>query len=83
MLYIVFVASHTKGKKQLLEEIVQVKKTKELTDRQISQKEMGILHSKQELEDELLKLAGINHKIQLLQAQVHITGIVSIVNMSS
>ncbi|XP_018419305.1 PREDICTED: myosin-11-like [Nanorana parkeri] len=63
-------AFHTRGKKQLLEDIVQLKKTKELTNRQISQKEMKIMHSKQELEREILSLADTKQKVQFLQAQL-------------
>ncbi|CAI9538488.1 unnamed protein product [Staurois parvus] len=63
-------ASHSKEKKQLLEEIVQMKKTKELTNRQIAHKEMEILHSKQELDREILSLANTNQKVQVLQTQL-------------
>ncbi|XP_073485231.1 uncharacterized protein [Aquarana catesbeiana] len=63
-------ASYSKEKKQLMEEIVQLKKTKELTNRQISQKEMDIMHSKQEFERESLNLANTNQKVHVLQAQL-------------
>ncbi|XP_068087558.1 early endosome antigen 1-like isoform X2 [Hyperolius riggenbachi] len=63
-------ASHSEEKRRLLEEIVQIKQIKELTDRQISQKEMDILHSKQELEREMLSLADTNQRLQALKAQL-------------
>ncbi|KAM4771012.1 uncharacterized protein WCC33_002810 [Rhinophrynus dorsalis] len=62
--------SHSKEKQNLVEEIVRLKKMKEHTDLQISQKEMEILHSKQELERELASLTNSEQKAHSLQSQI-------------
>ncbi|XP_018118679.1 golgin subfamily A member 6-like protein 7 isoform X2 [Xenopus laevis] len=62
---------HSKEKQQLVEEIVQQKKLKDLLDLQISQKERDILHNHQELEREMLSLTDMEQRARSLQAQIH------------
>ncbi|XP_063773338.1 cingulin-like protein 1 isoform X2 [Pseudophryne corroboree] len=63
-------ASHSKEKHQAVEEIVQLKKLKELNDRHLSKKEMEIIHSKQELEREVVNLTNSDQRVHALQIQL-------------
>nr|XP_033795128.1 unconventional myosin-Vb-like isoform X3 [Geotrypetes seraphini] len=56
---------HSREKQSLVKEIIQLKQTKEQTDRQVSQKETEILLLRQELEKEL---TNENNKAQQIQA---------------
>ncbi|XP_077145558.1 uncharacterized protein LOC143807643 isoform X2 [Ranitomeya variabilis] len=62
--------SHSKEKQQLIEDIVRLKKGKELTDRRMSQKEMEILLSKQELERETTNVTNSGQRISTFQTQL-------------
>ncbi|XP_053315804.1 golgin subfamily B member 1-like [Spea bombifrons] len=62
--------AHSKEKQTLVEEIVNLKKMKDLADLQVSQREMEILKSKQELERELVSLTSSEQKIYSLQSQI-------------
>ncbi|CAJ0967629.1 unnamed protein product [Ranitomeya imitator] len=62
--------SHSKEKQQLIEDIVRLKKGKELTDRRMSQKEMEILLSKQELERETANVTNSGQRISTFQTQL-------------
>ncbi|XP_071997718.1 uncharacterized protein [Engystomops pustulosus] len=62
--------SYSKEKQQLIEDIVQLKKGKELSDRHLSQKEMEILLNKQELECEMVHITNNDQKILTLQTQL-------------
>ncbi|CAH2249805.1 Hypothetical predicted protein [Pelobates cultripes] len=62
--------AHSKDKQELVNDVVQFKKMKELTDLQISQKEMDILKTKQELEIELSNLANSEQRVRSLQSQI-------------
>ncbi|XP_044147624.1 myosin-11-like [Bufo gargarizans] len=62
--------SHSKEKQHLIEDVVQLKKGKELTDRRISQKEMEILLNKQELEREMVIVSNSGQRITALQTQL-------------
>lgn len=61
---------HAKEKQQLIEDIVQLKKGKELTDRRMSQKEMEILLNKQELEREMIDVTNSGQRISVLETQL-------------
>ncbi|XP_043931134.1 cytadherence high molecular weight protein 2-like [Protopterus annectens] len=61
---------YAKEKQSLLEETVTLKKLKEHADRDFSQKELELLHSKQELERQLTALRSHDYKINLLQSQL-------------
>ncbi|KAE8602356.1 hypothetical protein XENTR_v10013957 [Xenopus tropicalis] len=60
---------HSKEKEQLVGEIVQQKKLKDLLDLQISQKERDILHNQQELERELLSSTDMEQRAHALLSQ--------------
>ncbi|XP_066447311.1 putative leucine-rich repeat-containing protein DDB_G0290503 isoform X2 [Eleutherodactylus coqui] len=62
--------SHSKERQQLIENIVQLKKGKELTDRRMTQKEMDTLLNKQELERELISVTNSSQRITALQTQL-------------
>ncbi|XP_040282889.1 chromosome-associated kinesin KIF4-like [Bufo bufo] len=62
--------SHSKEKQQLIEDVVQLKKGKELTDRRMSQKEMEILLNKQEFEREMVIVSNSGQRITALQTQL-------------
>ncbi|MEE6475585.1 hypothetical protein FKM82_010807 [Ascaphus truei] len=62
--------AHSKDKQQLVEEIVRLKKMKVHTDLQISQKEMEILHSRQELDRELVNRNNSDQRARALQSQI-------------
>ncbi|XP_069829768.1 cilia- and flagella-associated protein 58-like isoform X2 [Dendropsophus ebraccatus] len=62
--------SHSKEKQQLIEDIVQLKKAKELTDRRMSQKEMEMLLNKQEVEREMNTVTSNDQRIAALQTQL-------------
>uniref|UniRef100_UPI00398E8E74 median body protein-like n=1 Tax=Pristiophorus japonicus TaxID=55135 RepID=UPI00398E8E74 len=62
--------SHLKEKKSLVEEIVQLKKMKELTDRELSHKELELLQSKQELERQLTNLKNNKRKAITIKEQI-------------
>ncbi|XP_078505063.1 uncharacterized protein LOC144763373 [Lissotriton helveticus] len=62
--------AHSKKKQWLVEEIMQLKRKKELSDTQISQKDMEILHAKQELERELTRLNSSDQKNFTLQSKL-------------
>ncbi|KAE8602350.1 hypothetical protein XENTR_v10013957 [Xenopus tropicalis] len=61
---------HSKEKEQLVGEIVQQKKLKDLLDLQISQKERDILHNQQELERELLSSTDMEQRAHALLSQI-------------
>ncbi|KAM4040766.1 uncharacterized protein ACNLHF_012037 isoform 1-T2 [Anomaloglossus baeobatrachus] len=62
--------SYSKEKQRLIEDIVRLKKGKELTDRRMSQKEMEILLKKQELEREMTNVANSGQRIATFQTQL-------------
>ncbi|XP_059837479.1 uncharacterized protein LOC132400496 isoform X2 [Hypanus sabinus] len=62
--------SHSKEKQSLVEEIIQLKKMKELTDRELSHKETEILQSKQELERQISDLKNTDHKVITLNERI-------------
>ncbi|KAG8582620.1 hypothetical protein GDO81_008140 [Engystomops pustulosus] len=62
--------SYSKEKQQFIEDIVKLKKGKELSDRHLSQKEMEILLNKQELEREMVHITNNDQKILTLQTQL-------------
>ncbi|XP_041043054.1 synaptonemal complex protein 1-like isoform X2 [Carcharodon carcharias] len=62
--------SHLKEKQSLVEEIVQLKKMKELTDMELSHKEMELLQSKQELERQVTNLKNNEHKVIIMKQQI-------------
>ncbi|XP_072135257.1 uncharacterized protein [Mobula birostris] len=62
--------SHSKEKQSLVEEIIQLKKMKELTDRELSHKETEILQSEQELERQISELTNTDHKVITLKEQI-------------
>ncbi|XP_078398977.1 uncharacterized protein LOC144681121 [Cetorhinus maximus] len=62
--------SHLKEKQSLVEEIVQLKKMKELTDMELSHKEMELLQSKQELEQQVTNLKNNEHKVTIMKQQI-------------
>lgn len=55
----------------MVEEIIQLKRQKVEKDRQISAKEMEILHAKQELEQQKMSLSNHEQGILVLQAKVY------------
>ncbi|XP_056422439.1 pericentrin-like isoform X2 [Hyla sarda] len=62
--------SHSQEKQQLIEEIVQLKKAKQLNDRRTSQKEMEILLNKQEADREMNNVTNSDQIITSLQTQL-------------
>ncbi|XP_048452996.1 synaptonemal complex protein 1-like [Rhincodon typus] len=62
--------SYLKEKQSLVEEIVQLKKMKEIMDMAISHKEMELLQSKQELERQVTKLKNNEHKVTVIKQQI-------------
>ncbi|XP_075720369.1 uncharacterized protein LOC142761062 [Rhinoderma darwinii] len=62
--------SHSKVKQQLIEDLVQLKKGKELTDKRMSKKEMEILLNKQELDREMINATNSGQRITALQRQL-------------
>ncbi|XP_067841382.1 myosin heavy chain, clone 203-like [Heptranchias perlo] len=61
---------HLKEKQSLVEEIVQLKKMKEFTDRELSQKEMELLQTKQELERQVTNLKNNERKVIVIKEQI-------------
>ncbi|XP_030050978.1 myosin-9 [Microcaecilia unicolor] len=61
---------HSREKKSLVEEIIQLKKMKEQTDGQVSQKETEILLLRQELERELTNESNKAQQIMVLQSKL-------------
>lgn len=53
-----------------MKEIMQLKKMKELRDRELSHKEMELLQSKQELERQITALKNTEHKVITIKEQV-------------
>ncbi|XP_069090904.1 interaptin-like [Pleurodeles waltl] len=62
--------AHSKKSQLLVEEIMQLKRKKEISDTQISQKDMEILHAQQELERELTRLNNCEQKNIILQSKL-------------
>ncbi|XP_078069836.1 uncharacterized protein LOC144494121 [Mustelus asterias] len=62
--------SHLKEKQSLVEEIVQLKRMKEITDTGFSYKEMELLQSKQELERQLRNRKNNEHKVTIIKQQI-------------
>ncbi|GCC23719.1 uncharacterized protein [Chiloscyllium punctatum] len=62
--------SYLKEKHSLVEEILQMKKMKEITDMALSHKEMELLQSKQELERQVTKLKNNQHKVTVIKQQI-------------
>ncbi|XP_060677185.1 ERC protein 2-like [Hemiscyllium ocellatum] len=62
--------SYLKEKHSLVEEILQMKKMKEITDMALSHKEMELLQSKQELERQVTKLKNNQHKVTVIKRQI-------------
>ncbi|XP_015213969.2 paramyosin-like [Lepisosteus oculatus] len=61
---------HLKDKQALIKEIVQLKRLKEHADRQVSQKEMEILKTRQEIEQQLTKLKNSEFRVTLLEHEL-------------
>ncbi|XP_029452248.1 myosin-9-like [Rhinatrema bivittatum] len=61
---------HSKEKRSLVEEIIQLKRMREETSRQISQKETEILLVRQELERELTNESNKEQQIMILQSKL-------------
>ncbi|XP_038655659.1 A-kinase anchor protein 9-like isoform X3 [Scyliorhinus canicula] len=61
---------HLKEKQSLVEEIVQLKRMKEIMDTEFSHKEMEFLQSKQELERQLANLKSNEHKVTIIKQQI-------------
>ncbi|XP_069743015.1 uncharacterized protein [Narcine bancroftii] len=62
--------SHSKEKLSLLEEIRQLKETKFLTDRELSDKEMELLQSKQELDRQITNLKNTEQMVITIKEQI-------------
>ncbi|XP_055491647.1 golgin subfamily A member 6-like protein 7 [Leucoraja erinacea] len=62
--------SHSREKQSLVKEIMQLKKMKELRDRELSHKEMELLQSKQELERQITALKNTEHKVITIKEQI-------------
>ncbi len=65
-----FADNHSREKKLLVEEIVQLKKQNEMLQRDISDKEAQIMMAKSELEKGSTSLSNAEHQIQIIKAQV-------------
>ncbi|XP_030412084.1 golgin subfamily A member 6-like protein 1 [Gopherus evgoodei] len=61
---------HSREKQALVEEIIQLKRRKEQTDRQASEKEMELLHVRQELEQQQTSLSNCEEKILVIQSKL-------------
>uniref|UniRef100_W5NL46 Uncharacterized protein n=1 Tax=Lepisosteus oculatus TaxID=7918 RepID=W5NL46_LEPOC len=61
---------HLKDKQALIKEIVQLKRLKEHADRQVSQKEIEILKTRQEIEQQLTKLKSSEFRVTLLEHEL-------------
>ncbi|XP_069463622.1 interaptin-like [Ambystoma mexicanum] len=62
---------HSKEKQSLVEELMQLKRKKEHSDRQISQVDMEILRTRQDLERELTRLHNNEQKTITLQSKLN------------
>ncbi|XP_024054729.1 alpha-taxilin-like [Terrapene carolina triunguis] len=61
---------HSREKQALVEEIIQLKRRKEQTDRQASEKEMALLRARQELEQQQTNLSNCEQKILVIQSKL-------------
>ncbi|CAM4535670.1 uncharacterized protein LOC125634206 isoform X3 [Caretta caretta] len=66
----VAVELHSREKQTLVEEIIQLKRRKEQTDGQASEKEMELLRAKQELEQQQTSLSNCEQKILVIQSKL-------------
>lgn len=64
--------SHLREKRLLLEEIVQLKKEKELMEKDNSRKDNQILQARDELDKSAAAIRSAETKIQMLRNQVHV-----------
>ena len=63
--------SHQREKRLLLDEVVQLKKEKELLERDNGRKDSQILQAREELDKSATALRSAETKIQMLRNQVH------------
>ncbi|CAM4533840.1 unnamed protein product [Lepidochelys olivacea] len=66
----VAVELHSREKQTLVEELIQLKRRKEQTDGQASEKEMELLRAKQELEQQQTSLSNCEEKILVIQSKL-------------
>ena len=64
--------THSREKKLLVEEIVQLKKQNEMTMREIAQKEEQIFDAHKELDRGSVSLSSAEQQIRILTTQVHL-----------
>ena len=65
-----FVESYSRHKRLLTEEVVQLKKEKDLLEKESVRKDAKILHAQEEMERSVTELRNTEHKVNILKNQV-------------
>ena len=71
--YVSFLDAHQREKRLLLDEVIQLKKEKDIMDRDAQRKDSQILQARSELDKSVSSLRNAETKMQMLQNQVRTT----------